>query len=159
MATIHTLKGKPAMTHPSHRGSPSPLASSLGHLTIDHIGIAVASIEDARPLYAIITGAEGGPTIETPDQGVNVAFFGQVELLEPRGDDSPVGRFLASRGPGLHHIAFQVSDVRAELAHLEATGFRLVDREPRVGAAGHPIAFIHPKSTHGVLVELVEVPI
>ncbi|MEX2527335.1 MAG: methylmalonyl-CoA epimerase [Gemmatimonadota bacterium] len=137
---------------------PAALAPDLGHLAIHHIGIAVASIEGSRPLYTTLSGAPGGPIIEVPDQRVNVAFFGQVELLEPRGDDSPVGRFLASRGPGLHHLAFQVSDIRSELARLKAAGFRLLDQEPRMGATGHPIAFIHPEGTGGVLVELVELP-
>jgi methylmalonyl-CoA epimerase len=126
---------------------------------LDHVGIAVTSIEEARPLYERLTGAPGGPTLELPEQGVNVAFFGRIELLEPRGPESSLTRFFASRGPGLHHMAFRVTDIAAELARLEAVGVRLVDREARIGAAGHPIAFLHPSAAGGVLVELVEVPV
>lgn len=127
-------------------------------LPIDHIGIAVTSIEGARPLYERLTGGEGTATVELPEEGVNVAFFGQAELLEPRGATSSLTRFLEKRGPGLHHIAYRVSDLTAELARLRSAGFESVDLEPRIGATGHPIAFLHPRSTGGTLVELVEAP-
>jgi len=123
---------------------------------LDHIGVAVASIAAARPLFERLSGSPGSPLEELPQQGVNVAFFGQVELIEPREADSGVGRFLERRGPGLHHVAWRVSDLAAELRHLEAEGYELIDREPRPGAGGHRVAFLHPRSTGGILVELVE---
>ncbi len=137
--------------------TPEPNVPHLKGLPLDHIGLAVPSIEDARPLYVRLTGEPGGPTLEAPEQGVNIAFFGKVELLEPRSPDAHVARFLGDREGGLHHLAFQVPDIRAALAGFEADGFELIDREPRMGAAGHPIAFLHPRSTGGVLIELVEV--
>jgi len=124
---------------------------------LDHVGIAVFSIEASRPAYERVTGATGRPTIELPEEGVNVAFIGGIELIEPRGPDTPVGRYLDKRGPGLHHVAFRVPDIAAELARLRAAGVRLIDNEARPGAAGHPIAFLHPSAMDGVLVELVEV--
>jgi methylmalonyl-CoA/ethylmalonyl-CoA epimerase len=93
---------------------------------------------------------------EIASQGVKVAFVGQVELLEPTDPDTPVGRFLAKRGPGLHHIAYHVADLPGELARLAADGMELIDREPRAGAGGHRVAFLHPRSTGGILIELVE---
>lgn len=125
---------------------------------LDHVAVAVTSIAEARPLFERLTGSAGSPVEELPDQGVNVAFFGAVELLEPRGPDTGVGRFLARRGPGLHHVAWQVADLEAELRSLEAEGYELVDPTPRPGAGGHRVAFLHPRSTGGILVELVEQP-
>lgn len=93
---------------------------------------------------------------EVEDQGVDVAFVGSVELLEPRGPDTPVGRFLERRGPGLHHVAFRVPDLEAALSRYRERGLRLIDEAPRPGARGHRVAFLHPESTGGVLVELVE---
>ncbi len=93
---------------------------------------------------------------ELPSQGVNVAFVGSLEFLEPRGPDTTVGRFLQRRGPGLHHIAYRVDDIGSELDRLKAEGFPLIDEEPRPGAGGHLVAFLHPSGTGGVLVELVQ---
>lgn len=121
-----------------------------------HVAVAVHSIAESRALYELLTGDVCSPVETLESQGVKVAFVGQVELLEPLSADTTVGRFLASRGPGLHHVAFAVTDIRAELRRLEAEGLRLVDREPRKGAKGHLVAFLHPKSTDGVLVELVQ---
>jgi methylmalonyl-CoA epimerase len=124
--------------------------------TLHHVGIAVPSLEGARALYELLEGVQGSPVEELPDQGVRVQFFGAVELLEPLGADTPVGRFLARRGPGIHHVAWQVSDLAGTLRALEADGMELIDREPRIGAGGHQVAFLHPRSTGGTLVELVE---
>lgn len=121
-----------------------------------HVAVAVHSIAESRTLYELLTGEDCSTPETLESQGVKVAFVGQVELLEPLSPDSTVGRFLARRGPGLHHIAFEVDDIRAELERLEGEGLRLVDREPRKGAKGHLVAFLHPSSTDGVLVELVQ---
>lgn len=123
---------------------------------LDHVAVAVASIAEARALFARLTGHPGTPVEELPDQGVNVAFFGALELVEPRGEDTGVGRFLARRGPGIHHVAWRVADLDAELEALEAEGYELIDRTPRPGAGGHRVAFLHPRSSGGILVELVE---
>ncbi len=123
---------------------------------LDHVGVAVESIDAVRALYERLSGAPGSPIEAVPDQGANVAFFGTVELIEPRNPDSPVARFLARHGPGLHHVAWRVEDLAAELVRLEAEGYVLIDREPRPGAGGHQVAFLHPRSTGGLLVELVE---
>jgi methylmalonyl-CoA/ethylmalonyl-CoA epimerase len=127
---------------------------------IDHLGIAVPSIDDAAVLYRDVLGlaSEGTEVIE--DQRVRVMFFtlGQVriELLEPTTDDSPIARFLARRGPGLHHVAYRVDDLPATLAALKAAGMKLIDESPRDGAHGMKIAFAHPKSTNGVLTEFCQ---
>jgi methylmalonyl-CoA/ethylmalonyl-CoA epimerase len=127
---------------------------------IDHLGIAVASIDDSAALYRDVMGlaCEGTEVIE--DQGVKVRFFtlGQVriELLEPTTDDSPIAKFLAKRGPGLHHVAYRVDDLPATLAALKAAGVKLIDETPRDGAHGMKIAFAHPKSTDGVLTEFCQ---
>ncbi len=121
-----------------------------------HVGVAVHSIAESGTLYELLTGEDCSTPETLESQGVKVAFVGQVELLEPLSPDSTVGRFLARRGPGLHHIAFEVADIRAELERLEGAGLHLVDREPRRGAKGHLVAFLHPSSTDGVLVELVQ---
>lgn len=125
-------------------------------LVVDHVAVAVPSIGEARPLYERLSGASGSPVEELPSQGVRVAFVGQVELLEPLTPDSSVGRFLARRGSGLHHIAYRTEDLRSELDRLADAGFELIDTEPRPGAGGHLVAFLHPRSTGGVLVELVQ---
>jgi methylmalonyl-CoA/ethylmalonyl-CoA epimerase len=123
---------------------------------LDHVGVAVASIRDSVPTFEPITGATCSSIEELPAHDVNVAFFGSIELIEPRSSTSPVARFLARRGPGIHHIAYRVSDLRATLQDLNTRGFLLIDEEPRPGARGHLVAFIHPKSTGGSLIELVQ---
>lgn len=126
---------------------------------IDHVAVAVASIEEAMPLYERLTGATGTEPQRVESQGVRVAFVGEgsarIELIEPIRPDSGVARFLERRGPGLHHVAWRVPDIRRALADLKAAGFAAIDDEPRPGA-GHLVAFLHPKSFGGVLVELVE---
>jgi len=131
----------------------------LTSLPFDHVGIAVHSIAETRARYED-GAAQGSATgvVELDAEGVNVLLLGTIELIEPRGPDSPVARFLEKRGAGLHHVAFRVPDIPAALASLEAQGFEPIDRHPRPGAAGHPIAFLHPRSTGGALIELVEVP-
>ena len=122
----------------------------------DHVAVAVRSIADSRPLFELLTGEECSPVEELEQQGVDVAFVGSVELLQPRDPDTPVGRFLERRGPGLHHVAFRVPDLEEALARYRGEGLELVDEAPRPGARGHRVAFLHPRSTEGVLVELVE---
>lgn len=123
---------------------------------LDHIAIAVRSIETSAPLYELLSGATCSPPETLESQGVRVAFVGTIELLEPLAPDTTVGRFIDRNGEGLHHIAYQVEDIEAELARLLEEGLELVDSTPRPGAGGHRVAFLHPRSTGRVLVELVE---
>lgn len=127
---------------------------------IEHLGIAVESIEEAQPYYEGVLGLKCYAVEEVKDQMVKTAFFrvGQtkLELLEPTSPESPVAKFLEKRGPGIHHLAFCVNDVDKQLATAEAKGVRLIDKQPRRGAEGLSIAFLHPKSTMGVLTELCE---
>jgi methylmalonyl-CoA/ethylmalonyl-CoA epimerase len=127
---------------------------------IDHIGIAVERLEDAMGFYQTTLGIPLAEIEEVADQKVRTAIFptgeGRVELLEPTSPESPIAKFIAKRGPGIHHMAIRVADIKAKLAELEAQGVQLIDREPRVGAGGHLIAFIHPKATGGVLLELTQ---
>jgi methylmalonyl-CoA/ethylmalonyl-CoA epimerase len=126
---------------------------------LDHIGVAVEDIDKAIETYRNL-----GFTVESIDDvpafGVKVAFLpmesGNVELVQPVQDDSAMAKFLEKKGQGIHHLCFEVPDIRAELARLEAAGVQLVDREPRQGAHGTLVAFLHPKSTGGVLIELAE---
>jgi methylmalonyl-CoA/ethylmalonyl-CoA epimerase len=125
---------------------------------LDHVGIAVADLEEALRFYRDALGLEIAAPEDVPSQRVRAHFIaageGAVELLEATADDSPIARFVARRGPGLHHITLRVDDLAAALAQLKARGVRLVDETPRPGAHGSLVAFIHPASTHGVLVEL-----
>ena len=129
-------------------------------MKVDHIGIATASIKDAAAFWSRALGAEIGEPEEVADQAVRVAMLpvgeSRIELLEPTNDSSPVAKFLQRRGPGIHHVALRVPDIRVALDQLQASGARLIDAEPRRGADGCLIAFIHPSATGGVLVELVE---
>ena len=129
---------------------------SLVGRRVHHVAVAVPSIEEASPLYQLLSGLPCSTPETVASQGVRVAFCGLVELVEPLDPDNSIGRFLARRGPGLHHIAYESSDLRADLEDLAARGFELIDEEPRAGSAGHQVAFIHPRSTGGVLVELVQ---
>jgi methylmalonyl-CoA/ethylmalonyl-CoA epimerase len=123
---------------------------------LDHVAIAVHSLSESLPLFELITGEKASAPETLEAQGVRVAFVGALELLEPLGPDTPVGRFLDRRGQGLHHVAYRTGDLAAELARLEDSGLRLIDRMPRPGAGGHSVAFLHPSSTGGILVELVQ---
>jgi methylmalonyl-CoA epimerase len=129
---------------------------SPGVLPLDHVAIAVPSLEEARRTYELLAGQPCSPPETVPEQGVRVAFCGAVELLEPLGEDTVVGRFLARRGPGLHHVAYRCADVQVELDRLLAAGVELVDAHPRRGARGDLVAFLHPRTTGSVLVELVQ---
>lgn len=127
---------------------------------IDHLGIAVVDLDEALALYQDGFSLRVDHREVLEDQGVEAVALSvgesTIELLKPIREDSPVSRFLADRGPGLHHIAYRVEDIEAALVHLKATGIRLVDETPRVGLGGTRIAFVHPKSTFGVLSELVQ---
>ena len=130
---------------------------------IEHLGIAVKSLDEAIPYYENILGMKCYSIEEVADQKVKTAFFkvGQtkLELLEPNSDESPTVKFIEKRGEGIHHLAFAVEDgVANALAEMEGKGVRLIDKAPRKGAEGLNIAFIHPKSTHGVLTEFCEKP-
>jgi methylmalonyl-CoA/ethylmalonyl-CoA epimerase len=127
---------------------------------IDHLGLAVHSLEEASPLYRDVLGLACGGTEEIQDQKVRVTFFQlgevRIELLEPTAEDSPIAKFLEKRGPGLHHVAYRVADLPATLAALKSAGVRLIDETPRPGAHGMQIAFAHPTSTGGVLLEFCQ---
>ncbi|MDP6955776.1 MAG: methylmalonyl-CoA epimerase [Planctomycetota bacterium] len=131
-------------------------------LGLHHIAVAVEDLGASRELYLDRLGLAGGEVERVADQGVDVlvvmAGNQRVELVTPAAEDSPVAAFLARRGPGLHHIAWKVADIEAALATLNAAGVRLIDQNPRPGAHGTRIAFLHPKATAGVLMELVEDP-
>jgi len=126
---------------------------------IHHIGVAVVDLDEAIASYAQVFGASVEARETIGSQGAEAAAVhvgrGRVELLAPLDDDTPVGRFLARRGPGMHHVAYEVEDLRAELARLDNEGVQLVDHEPRPGLYGLQVAFIHPDAVHGVLTELV----
>jgi methylmalonyl-CoA/ethylmalonyl-CoA epimerase len=131
-------------------------------MTLDHIGIATEQIEEALGLWRDTLGLQLDHTEEVAEQGVRVSMLAigdtHLELLEPLNDESPVGKFLKKRGPGIHHLAIRVADIRSELAKLKTGGARLIDEEPRIGAGGCLVAFVHPTATGGVLLELVQHP-
>ena len=126
---------------------------------IHHLGVAVEDLDDALSTYRRLFGAEVERRDTVPEQGVEAASLrlgeGRVELLASLGEETPVGKFLAKRGPGMHHVAYEVADVRAALDELAEQGAELVDDEPREGLFGLEVAFIHPDAVHGVLSELV----
>jgi methylmalonyl-CoA/ethylmalonyl-CoA epimerase len=127
-------------------------------VTLDHIGIAVSDLASALAFYRDALGLEIEAPEEVASQRVRAHFVPvggpALELLEATAPDSPIAKFVDKRGPGLHHVTLRVDDIRAALAQLEARGVRLIDKEPRAGAEGSLVAFIHPSSAHGVLVEL-----
>lgn len=129
-------------------------------MKIDHLGIAVRSISDSLGFYQDALGLELTQTEAVDNQGVNVALLSvgesRIELLEPFSEETPVGRFIARRGEGLHHICYEVDDLSTKLEELRSRGVRLLDGYPRRGAEGKMVAFLHPASAHGVLVELVQ---
>jgi methylmalonyl-CoA/ethylmalonyl-CoA epimerase len=138
--------------------SPSLEESVADHPRIAHVGIAVADLESALAFYRDVLGLEPHQP-DTVDGAVIVALpFGdaEVELLAPATADSPIGKFLARRGPGIHHICYRVPDLDAALEACRKAGYRLVDEVPRKGAAGRRIAFVHPKATAGILLELTD---
>jgi methylmalonyl-CoA epimerase len=129
-------------------------------MKIDHLGIAVRSISDSLSFYREVLGMEPAAAETVEDQGVRVALLpvgeSRIELLEPFSDDTPVGRFIAKRGEGLHHICYEVEDLASKMEDLKSRGVRVLDGYPRRGAEGKLVAFLHPASANGVLVELVE---
>ncbi len=135
--------------------APTPVGSLFSH--VDHLGIAVRSLDASIPLYRDIFGLAFEGMDEVEEQGARVAFFraGEtlVELLEPTRDDSPIAKFIAKRGEGIHHVALAANDIEQARAVAESHGLRLLSKEPLDGAHGKLISFVHPKDTHGVLVE------
>jgi methylmalonyl-CoA/ethylmalonyl-CoA epimerase len=135
-------------------------APLIRKMKIDHIGIATRELSEALGFWRDALGLEVLETEEVAEQGVRVAMLPigetRVELLEPTSEASPVAKFLEKRGAGVHHIAVRVDDIRATLARLKEQGLRLIDETPRTGAGGCLVAFIHPSSAQGVLLELVE---
>ncbi len=131
---------------------------------IAHIGIAVENLKKASEIFSDILGHEPSGSDEVPGQKVKVVLFtsaddpesGSIELLSPTDDNSPIRKFLDKRGQGLHHLALRVSNIESKLEELKSKGYRLIDEKPRLGAGGKKIAFIHPSSTDGILIELVE---
>lgn len=135
------------------------MSNSSGNI-IQHLGVAVSSIDEALSFWRDGLGLELKEIEVVEDQGVRVAMLpigeSRIELLEATGEDTPVGRFIAKRGAGIHHLCVEVEDISAKLAELQARGVRLIDEQPRIGAGGALVAFVHPASTGGVLIELTQ---
>jgi methylmalonyl-CoA/ethylmalonyl-CoA epimerase len=129
-------------------------------LKIDHLGIAVSSIDERKSLWSDLLGLLLAGSETVPDQKVTTAFFplgeSEIELLESSAPDGPITKYLEKRGEGIHHVAFRVENLDAALEELKAKGVRLIDEKPRIGAGGARIAFLHPQATYGILVELCE---
>jgi methylmalonyl-CoA epimerase len=128
---------------------------------IHHVAVVVASIESSLPLYRDLLGMELETVMDIPTDRVRIAFLGvgesKVELVQPTDDTTGVARFLATKGEGFHHVCYEVANLSEELTRLAIEGVELIDSAPRRGAEG-PVAFIHPRSGHGVLIELIEAP-
>ena len=129
-------------------------------MKINHLGIATKGIEEAMKFWGDALGLENVHTEVVEDQKVRVAMLpigeSRIELLEPTSEDSPISKFIEKRGGGIHHIAVEVEDIEASLAKLKEQGMRLIDESPRIGAEGCLVAFVHPSSANGVLLELVQ---
>ena len=129
---------------------------------IDHLGIAVNSIEEARQFYENVLGLQCEKIEEVASQKVRTAFFRigeiHIELLEPTSEDSPIAKFLATRGEGIHHVSYKSNDIHGSLKDASEAGCRLIHDEPITGAGGKQVAFLHPKSSHGVLTEFCSDP-
>lgn len=127
---------------------------------LEHIGIAVKNLNDANKLFARLLGTQHYKIEEVPSEGVRTSFFDiggiKIELLEATDEDSPIGRFIEKRGEGVHHLAFEVTDIHESLRKYKEEGFELINPEPKPGADNKVISFLHPKSTNGVLVELCQ---
>ncbi len=134
--------------------------SNPKEIVIQHLGVAVESIEEALAFWRDALGLELKDVEIVEDQGVRVGMLpigeSRIELLEATGAETPVGKFLAKRGPGIHHLCVEVNDINAKLSELKARGVRLIDEQPRIGAEGALVAFVHPSSTGGVLIELTQ---
>ena len=148
------------MTVVQQPGLPMDRRPHLAAMRLEHLGIAVADLADARELYNRLLGAEPYKEETVGEQGVTTLFYrageSKIELLEATHADSPIAKYIARRGEGIHHVAFEVADIRAEMARLRAEGFRLLQDEPTVGADDKWVCFVHPKSAGGVLVELCQ---
>lgn len=129
-------------------------------LKIEHLGIAVSSIAQSNSLFEKLLGAAAYKTEEVVSEGVLTSFFqigeSKIELLEATRADSPIAKFIEKKGEGIHHIAFAVDDIRAEMRRLQAEGFQLLNEEPKPGADNKLVCFLHPKGTNGVLIELCQ---
>ena len=158
-----TSSGRPT-ARPRRR---APGSSMFRSALISHVGIAVKDLEASIERYALITGDRSPVIEEVADQKVRVAIFagpgtgdgvdaGRIELVAPTSPDSPIANFLERNGEGLHHICIYTKDIEAKLLELKEAGYRLIDESPRIGAGGKKIAFVHPKSADGVLIELEE---
>ena len=127
--------------------------------SVHHVAFAVTDLDEALETYKRLFGARVELRGRMDEQGVEAVYLrigdGRVELVSALGDDTPVGRFLAKRGPGMHHVAYQVADVGAAVRSLRAEGVDVIDPEPRPGLGGHEVSFVHPDSVHGVLVEVI----
>ncbi|MDR0788171.1 MAG: methylmalonyl-CoA epimerase [Gemmatimonadota bacterium] len=134
----------------------------MNQRTLDHLGVAVTSLDNAIPIWEKLTGTTAINRETVEEMGVEVVFLGSgagsIELLAPVRPDSTLARFLERRGPGLHHLCFRVNNLRTALAEFQEEGFILIDQTPRVGAHRRRIAFLHPKATGGALIELLEAP-
>jgi methylmalonyl-CoA epimerase len=141
--------------------SPSPSSRRLPPGRIHHVAIVVRSIEEALPLYRDLLGLPLETIMDIPSDRVRIAFLGvgesKIELVQPTDDTTGVARFLANKGDGFHHVCLEVANLAEELTRLGIDGVELIDSAPRRGAEG-PVAFLHPRSCHGVLVELIEAP-
>jgi methylmalonyl-CoA/ethylmalonyl-CoA epimerase len=146
--------------HEERRGEVPRLTLLTKSMKISHLGIAVRSLKNAEELFGKLLGEGHVHHEEVADQKVRIASFdvgdSRIELTEPTSDDSPISKFLEKRGEGIHHMAIQVEDVNRELERLRGLGFELIDQQARLGSHGMMIAFLHPKSTNGVLVELCQ---
>lgn len=127
-------------------------------MKLSHVGLAVKNLDEATKLFSKLFNIQHIPTEEVTDQKVRVGLChlenASVELTEATVPDSPIAKFIEKRGEGVHHLSFEVNDIESELARLKSEGFQLIDEKPRIGAGGYLIAFVHPKSTNGVLIEL-----
>lgn len=127
---------------------------------IEHLGIAVHNLGEAEKIYSKLLGAEPYKRESVESESVNTSFFrtgpSKIELLESTDPDGPIARFLAKRGEGIHHIAFEVTDIRTEMERLRSEGFRILNETPKKGADNKWVAFVHPKDSHGVLIELCQ---
>ncbi|NNE42761.1 MAG: methylmalonyl-CoA epimerase [Gemmatimonadetes bacterium] len=147
--------------HDKKPGSPKTPGESPRWHGIDHLGLAVPDLDEARDVFTRLLGFEVVEEEEVPDQRVKVvkldAGGSDLELLQSTDPDGPIGRYVAKRGAGIHHLTVRVENLAERLRELEARGVELIDREPRTGAGGKKIAFLHPRSTAGILIELCEV--
>ena len=145
-----------------HKSGANPYREASVIKKIDHIGVVVNDIEEALKVYQQALGLSLAKVQERPDQAVTIAFLptgeSEIELVQPVTSDSGVAKFLQKRGEGIHHICLEVNDIEKTLADLQEKGLHLIDESPRTGPEGERFAFIHPKSTHGVLIELYEYP-